>query len=112
MAVWASRRLGPVPESVLANRIRGAIRENTGLVVNPHLFRSLGSKLYLDRHPGGYEVVRRMLGHKSMSTTITAYTGLESVSAAKHFDSTLRRLRQETPAPRRRRKRLGTKRPV
>ena len=87
-----------MPETVLASRIKKVIRDRTGLIVNPHLFRSLGSKLYLDRHPGGYEVVRRMLGHKNMSTTIAAYTGLESVSAAKHFDNTLRELRlQATP---------------
>ena len=75
----------PMSTTVLSQRISKAIRQRTGLEVNPHLFRSLGGKLYLDRHPGGYEVVRRMLGHTNMSTTLQAYTGLESTSAAKHF---------------------------
>ena len=73
--------------------MRGMILKRTGLIINPHLFRALGAKLYLDQNPGGYEVVRRMLGHTSLSTVINAYTGLESVSAARHFDQTLRKLR-------------------
>ena len=95
---------GPVSESVLAGRIRKTIWDRTGLLVHPHLFRAIGSKLYLDQHPGGYEVVRRMLGHKSLSTTLSVYTGLESVSAAKHFDNVLRNIRRDAaPVPSRRR---------
>jgi integrase len=89
----------PVSTTVLSHRISKTIRAHTGLEVNPHLFRSLVGKLYLDRHPGGYEVVRRMLGHTSMSTTLQAYTGLESTSAAKHFDQTIRSLRDAIAPP-------------
>lgn len=94
----------PVSTTVLSQRISKTIRQRTGLEVNPHLFRSLGGKLYLDRHPGGYEVVRRMLGHTNMSTTLQSYTGLESTSAAKHFDRTIRSLRDSMEAPRSRRR--------
>lgn len=94
----------PMSTTVLSQRISKTIRQRTGLEVNPHLFRSLGGKLYLDRHPGGYEVVRRMLGHTNMSTTLQAYTGLESTSAAKHFDQTIRSLRDAMAAPRSRRR--------
>jgi len=78
---------------VLARRISETIRKRTGLAVNVHLFRALGAKIYLDQHPGGYEIVRRTLGHKQLSTTTAAYTGMESVSAAKHFDQTIRQRR-------------------
>ena len=90
--------------TVLSQRITKTIRQKTGLVMNPHLFRSLGGKLYLDRHPGGYEVVRRMLGHTSMSTTLQAYTGMESTSAAKHFDQTIRSVRDSLAKPIRRKR--------
>ena len=97
-----SRRDKPEPISrvVLASRIKCIVRDRTGLEVNPHLFRSLGGKIYLDQNPGGYEVVRRMLGHKSLSTTLRAYTGAETKSAAKHFDETLRKLRDGPRPPR------------
>jgi integrase len=94
----------PTSTTVLSHRISETIRDRTGLDVNPHLFRALGGKLYLDRHPGGYEVVRRMLGHTNMSTTLQAYMGLESTSAAKHFDNTIRTLR-DGMAPRKYRRR-------
>ena len=79
---------------VLATRVSRTIRKRTGLAVNVHLFRSLGAKIYLDRNPGGYDVVRRTLGHKHLSTTTSAYTGMESISAAKQFDQIIRQ-RQE-----------------
>ena len=66
-----------------------------GLLVNVHLFRSLGTKIYLDKHPGAYEVARLVLGHKHLSTTTSAYTGMESISAAKMFDRTLRDRREQ-----------------
>jgi integrase len=93
---------------VLARRIKGVIRDRIGATVNVHLFRALTGKLFLDNHPGGYEVVRRVLGHKSMTTTIKAYTGLESVAAGKHFDKTIRDLRDALPRGAiRRRRRAG-----
>jgi integrase len=51
--------------------------------------RHIGAKLYLDENPGAYEVVRRLLGHKSMSTTVNNYTGLETDSAVKHYDAVI-----------------------
>jgi integrase len=85
---------GPVDPVVLARRITRTIRQRTGLTVNVHLFRALGAKIYLDQNPGGYEVVRRALGHRHLSTLTAAYTGMESISAAKQFDQTVRK-RQE-----------------
>lgn len=51
--------------------------------------RHIGAKLYLDENPGAYEVVRRILGHKSLSTTVNNYTGLEIEAAVKHFDAVI-----------------------
>jgi integrase len=93
---------GPVHPVVLANRIKRTIRKRTGLTVNVHLFRSLGAKIYLDQNPGGYEVVRRVLGHRHLSTTTAAYTGMESISAAKQFDQTIRRSQDQALSLRRR----------
>jgi integrase len=99
---------GAVDPVVLARRIKGVIHDRIGATVNAHLFRALTGKLFLDNQPGGYEVVRRVLGHKSMATTIKAYTGLESVAAGKHFDKTIRDLREALPQGAiRRRRRAG-----
>ncbi|MCC7168265.1 MAG: tyrosine-type recombinase/integrase, partial [Rhodospirillales bacterium] len=69
------------------------IRRQTGLDVNLHLMRHICAYLYLDHNPGAYEVVRQVLGHRAMSTTVNAYTGLETEAAFRHFDQTILRIR-------------------
>ena len=90
----------------LGAQIKAAVRKATGHTVNPHLFRHLGAKLYLDGHPGAYEAVRRVLGHQSIDTTTTFYTGLEAATAARHFDANLLSQRRAAEAA------LGGKRPT
>ena len=77
----------------LSDQVVGTIRDRLGLDLNLHLFRHLAAKIYLDRHPGAYEVVRRVLGHQSMQTTINYYAGLETAAAVRHYDETVLHLR-------------------
>ncbi|NDR57912.1 site-specific integrase [Aliiruegeria sabulilitoris] len=72
--------------SSLATQVSQFIRREIGLKVNAHLFRHLSGMLYLMRHPGHYETVRQMLGHKSVDTTISFYTSTESKWALKLYD--------------------------
>jgi hypothetical protein len=46
-------------------------------------------KIFLDRNPGQYEVVRLLLGHKDITTTVAFYAGAESASAARHYARTI-----------------------
>jgi integrase len=87
----------PKNQDAFGTQISRTIRVHTGLRVHPHLFRHLGAKLYLDANPGDYETVRRVLGHRSLQTTVDFYTGLETPSAARHFDKILN-LRTESTA--------------
>ena len=87
---------GPKSRELFGDQISKRIFKTTGLKVNLHLFRHIAAKLYLDRNPGGYEVVRRLLGHKSMDSTVRFYAGLETAAAGKHFDETILKLRTET----------------
>jgi integrase len=82
-------------------QISRAIRDHTGLRVNPHLFRHISGKLFLEYNAGAYEVVRRVLGHRSADTTISYYTGLETAAAVRHFDDAILKLRGDDrpPAP-------------
>jgi integrase len=85
-------------QAFFGEQISRTIRDQTGLVVHPHLFRHLAAKLYLDANPGDYETVRRVLSHKSIETTIRFYTGLETPAAVRHFDKTILNLRRESIA--------------
>jgi integrase len=79
--------------------INKAICKHTGLEMNPHLFRHLAAKLYLDRHPGDYETVRRLLGHTSIETTIRFYAGFETKAATKHYQDVVIGLRATGERP-------------
>ena len=49
-------------------------------------------KLLLTAHPGDYNSVQRILGHKKRETTVKYYYELEAEEAFKHFDAVLLKL--------------------
>jgi integrase len=87
---------GPKNQAFFGDQISRAVRAHTGLQVHPHLFRHIAAKLFLDANPGAYEVVRRVLAHRSIDTTTGFYTGLETPAAVRHFDKTILHLRRES----------------
>jgi site-specific recombinase XerD len=88
---WSGRQKTPAE---LAAQIPKFIRDRLGLEVNVHLFRHLAGYVYLSEHPGEYEVVRQLLGHKSLKTTIDFYTGLEHAESFRRYDKILERHRE------------------
>ena len=64
-----------------------------GLDMPAHRFRHAAAKIYLDRHPGEYELIRQLLGHKDKETTIAFYSGAESASAARYYARTILEIR-------------------
>ncbi len=105
--VFPGRDGGPKNQPGLSRQISATIKRETGLVMNPHLFRHLGAHLVLERHPGNYEEVRRVLGHKKIDTTIENYAGLETAAAVRRFDDVILERRAGPPARSGRRKMLG-----
>lgn len=69
------------------------IRDLTGLYLYPHLTRHLGAYLYLNENPGAFEVVRRVLAHKSIVTTTRSYVSFEEEGAVKLYDNMILRMR-------------------
>ncbi len=105
--VFPGRDGGPKNQPGLSRQISATIKRETGLVMNPHLFRHLGAHLFLERHPGNYEEVRRVLGHKKIDTTIENYAGLETAAAVRRFDNVILERRAGPPARSGRRRMLG-----
>jgi integrase len=70
------------------------IRRETGLYVYPHLTRHFGAALYLRQNPGAFEVVRRVLGHKSLTTTTRSYASFDDEAAVRMFDALVLRIRE------------------
>jgi integrase len=88
---WSGRQKRPAE---LAAQIPKLIHDRLGLRINVHLFRHLAGYVYLRAHPGEYEVVRQLLGHKSLKTTIDFYTGLERDLSFRRYDEILERHRK------------------
>jgi integrase len=93
-ALFPGRSNGSKHGNSLRTQIADAVFAHTGMRVHPHLFRHIAAKLFLDANPGSYEVMRRVLGHRSLETTTAFYTGLETASAVRHFDQTILKLRK------------------
>ncbi len=68
----------------------------TGLEIHPHLLRHFAAMLFLSHNPGHYETVRRILGHKSLKTTIDSYMPAEADAAARRFDDVVMQERAAT----------------
>ena len=50
-----------------------------------HQFRHAAGALILKRRPGEYELVRQLLGHRSVQTTINCYIGLDMIQASQIY---------------------------
>jgi len=94
-ALFPSRAGGAMGSQALARCIRDGIKRELGLTINAHLFRHIGALLFLSKHPGEYETVRRVLGHKSITTTITFYAGMETAQSLRRFDEAVLELRED-----------------
>jgi integrase len=81
----------------LSGQITERVERATGLVITAHQFRHAAAALWLKHHPGDYETVRRVLGHRNVQTTIKFYCGLETTQANIMFGAMIRKLRESDP---------------
>jgi integrase len=91
--LFPARQGGPKTPAQLAAQMQRALKQETGLDLNAHAFRHLCAMLFLKQHPGEYETVRLLLGHKSLTTTVRSYCGLEQSDALRRYDAVLDRYR-------------------
>lgn len=102
-ALFPNESGAPKKPATLATQISRRVDRYMGTPVNAHLFRHIAAKIYLDRHPGEYALVSRVLNHKSVATTMRAYTGTETISATRHYQNVVAGLRAEEKKPARKR---------
>ena len=81
-------------KSVLSTQVKELVHAYTRLDMPAHRFRHAAGKIFLDRNPGQYEVIRQLLGHKDRDTTITFYAGAEGANAARHYARTILDIRR------------------
>lgn len=80
----------------MSNAICNALRKRAGLEMNVHLFRHTIGKIGVERDPGAYLAVSRVLGHTSLDTTMAHYLGTEARAAARHLDRLLTEAKEDS----------------
>jgi integrase len=81
----------------LSSQISKLLWKWAGFRITPHQFRHAAAALILKNHPGNYELVRRVLGHRKIQTTIDFYVGLETAAAALQFGEIVAQLSARAP---------------
>jgi integrase len=80
----------PRSQAAITLTIQKTVRKELGLDLTPHQFRHLAAKIILDEHPGAYELVRQLLGHKNAKTTTNFYAGIDTRRAGRALVMKLR----------------------
>ena len=80
----------PKTANMFSTQITERIQKATGVRMTAHQFRHACAAIYLKHHPGDYETVKRLLGHRNIQTTINFYCGLETTQANEAFGKIIR----------------------
>jgi integrase len=75
----------------LSQQITERVQAATGVRLTGHQFRHAAAAVFLKHRPGEYELVRRLLGHRSITTTMNFYAGLEAIQATRIFGEIVER---------------------
>ena len=91
-ASWLFPGEGGEPKTAItfSAQITKRIEKAVGLRITLHQFRHAAAAIYLKHRPGDYETVRRVLGHRSIETTINFYCGLQTMQATEQFGKLIR----------------------
>ncbi len=81
---------GPRSYSAMRDAVSQPLKRHAGIEISPHLFRHIIAKIIAERCPEHLHDVSRMLGHKSMRTTYSAYLGTEGPAASRRIAALLR----------------------
>ena len=81
----------PKNKLLFSKQITERIQKAIGLRITVHQFRHAGAAIYLKNHPGNYEIVRQLLGHRNIQTTICFYCALETMQATEEFGKLIRK---------------------
>jgi integrase len=82
-------------QATLAQQINETIHKDIGLTITPHQFRHVAAKLIIDHQGPEFELVRQLLGHRSVKSTTNFYAGVQSLAAGRVYDKIIQGIRAE-----------------
>jgi integrase len=98
-AVFPGRDSGHKGIRSVSGNIAKFLLQECGIAFNAHAFRHLAAYNFLKAFPGQYEVVRRLLGHRNLETTIRYYCGLETQAAFQQYNEVMNEKRRLANQP-------------
>jgi hypothetical protein len=84
-------RRGAKGKVSFSGQITKRVLKFTGLRITSHQFRHAAGAIILQEQPGNYELVRQILGHRSLSTTIRCYIWLKNIHAHQIYQKLVRK---------------------
>ena len=78
---------------LLAVQLKRFVKRRLGLEWNAHLVRAFAGQILLDEHPGHYADVQKVLAHKNIKTTMSAYVTSETKASFKIYNDVIDRRR-------------------
>lgn len=79
--VFPGKGLNPMTQPGMRDAIKIVTDERLGIAINPHAFRHIAAEAFLQKRPGDFENVKRVMGHKRLETTTRAYCRSENKTA-------------------------------
>ena len=73
----------------LGMQLSTVIKEHTGLVINPHLFRAIAVFIYRRYHPGDMATMQRVLGDRQLAVVMKHYAFLDEIEARSAHQETI-----------------------
>jgi len=89
--LFPGMRSGAKGKVSFSGQITKRVLKLTGLRITAHQFRHAAGAIILQEQPGNYELVRQILGHRSLSTTIRCYIWLKNVHAHQIYQKIVRK---------------------
>jgi hypothetical protein len=74
-------------------QVVGRLQRDLGIEMHMHLFRHLAGKLVLNSPHGSYELVRQLLGNRSMEVILGNYTGEEVQDNLRRYGEMIQQMR-------------------
>jgi hypothetical protein len=89
--LFPGMRSGAKGKVSFSGQITKRVLKLTGLRITAHQFRHAAGAIILQEQPGNYELVRQILGHRSLSTTIRCYIWLKNIQAHQIYQKIVRK---------------------
>ena len=88
---FRAKQEGVKTSRTLSLQITDRIEKGCGLRMTAHQFRHAAAAIFLKDHPGEYETIRQLLGHRNIQTTMNFYVGLNTIQANELFSEIIKK---------------------